>query len=92
MPFNIFQGNSAEFIVEFLDSNGLLTIPGGGILTVTYTKGITTGSAALALAQVGSFFTATWGSSVADLGQASWSITATGSSVVVSTGVLRIIE
>ena len=92
MPTNIQKGNTAEFIVEFLDSSGNITIPAGGTLTITYTLGITTASTTLTLSQVGSFFTANWDSSVADYGPAPWSVIATGSSVVALTGDLRVID
>lgn len=92
MSYNIFQGNSAEFVVEFLDGDGNITTPSGGTLTLTYTTGVTTASTAMDLSQVGSFFTTTWLSCVADLGPGSWIVQASGSTTIVSTGNIRVVE
>lgn len=91
MPTNVIYGNTAQFVAEFLDSNGDLTVPSGGTLSIDYPVGLTTLSTDIAMTLQNSFFTATWSSSVSDLGTAGWSITATGSTTAASTGVLRII-
>lgn len=93
MPVNIKKGNSAQFVVEFLDANGALTVPSGGDLTITYPVGLTTVSTTISLSLQNSFFTATWGSSVSDYGTAPWYVTAIGSSnTIAASGDLRIID
>ncbi len=92
MPVNIAKGNSAQFVIEFLDANGNLTVPAGGSVTITYPVGLTTQSTTISLTQQNSFFTATWGTSVSDYGNAPWSVTATGSSLVAASGVIRVID
>lgn len=92
MPINIQKGNTAEFIVEFLSSDGLLSIPAGGTVTIVYTLGVTTASTTLTLTQVGSFFTVNWDSSVADYGPAPWAVRATGASADALTGDIRVID
>lgn len=93
MPINIAHGDSAEFTVEFLDTSGNITIPPSGTLSIVYTD--TSGSTAAFSATLtpnGSFFTATWGTSVSALGFANWSITAPGSLFTpADSGQLRII-
>jgi hypothetical protein len=96
MTTNIVQGNTAQFVAEFLDSNGNVTIPSGGTLNITYptnNQGTTTASTAIAMTQQNSFFTATWSSSVSSLGLGTWNITATGtvSTSAQAQGTLRII-
>jgi len=91
MTTNIKYGNTAQFVAEFLDVNGNLTIPAGGVLNIAYPVGITTVSTSIRMTQQDSFFTATWQSSVSSLGAAFWNITATGSSVTQAQGDLRII-
>lgn len=93
MPINITQGNTAEFIVEFLDSNGNLTIPSGGTILVSYSSAGTfiPASQSIVLVQNGSFFTGTWASSVAALGLVPWSVFVTGSSTSVKSDTIRVI-
>lgn len=91
MPTNVIYGNTAQFVAEFLDANGDLTVPTGGTLTIDYPTGLTITSTSIAMTQQNSFFTATWSSSVSSLGLAGWSIFATGTATAASTGVLRII-
>lgn len=79
MPYNITSGSTIEFTVEFLDSDGNITVPTSATLVVTYTN--TAGSSAIdtvALSAAGSFFTGTWGSGVSALGRADYSVTAPG--------------
>jgi hypothetical protein len=92
MPTNITQGNSAQFIAEFYDSSGVLTVPSSATLTMTYTTvSGTTASSATGMTQVGSYFEATWGSSVAAFGNANWSISAPGQATP-TTGTLRLLD
>lgn len=91
MTTNVTQGNTAQFVAEFLDINGALTVPSGGTLTITYPAGLTTASTAIAMTLQNSFFTATWSSCVSDLGNAIWTITSIGSTTPAATGDLRII-
>lgn len=93
-PVNIQQGNQANFVVEFLDSNGDVTIPSSGTLTITFinTAG-STASTTIALTAVNSFFTGTWSlSSTAALGLATWSATAPGITSPAATGQIRVID
>lgn len=91
MPTNITQGNTAEFAVEFLDSDGALTVPDSGTLVITYTS--LTGSSTtetITLTQDGSFWTGSWDSAVAALGNAAWTVSAP--TVAATSGDLRIID
>jgi hypothetical protein len=68
-----------EFTVEFLDGNGDITIPTSASMQIVYTTvaGSTTVDS-ISMTPSGSFFTATWGSGVAQLGMANYLITAPG--------------
>jgi hypothetical protein len=88
---NITLGNTAQFVAEFLDVNGNITVPTAGTLNITYPTGLTTASTSISMTQQNSFFTATWSSSVSSLGLATWNITATGSTNAQAQGTLRII-
>ena len=93
MPTNIQKGNTAQFVIEFISSHGLITVPAGGTIEITYVTGLTTASTAITLTQVSEFFTASWDSSVADYGAAPWFVTAIGSTnIVQASGQLRIID
>lgn len=91
MTTNVVQGNTAQFVAEFLDTSGNVTVPSGGTLNITYPTGLTTASTAISMTQQNSFFTATWASSVSSLGPALWNITSIGSTTPAATGDLRII-
>jgi len=93
-PVNIQQGNTANFVVEYFDAAGLLTIPAGGTVTVTYRNTANAQTTDIVtLAPTNSFFTGAWSSITAALGLATWVISATtNSSVVAATGQLRIID
>lgn len=92
-PFNIQEGNSASFVVEFLSSNEILTVPSTTNFTVTYTNtAFATQVDTVTLTEVNSYFNGTWSSTSAALGLAVWSVTATGSTLVQDTGQLRIIS
>ena len=91
-PYNVTQGSTVEFTVEFLDSTGALTVPTSATLTMTYTTVLgATATSATAMTQSGSFFTATWGSGVANLGLAAFSITAPGQATA-TIGTLRLLN
>jgi len=91
-PFNIEQGNTANFVVEFFDVNGLLSVPSTPGMTVTYTNtSYATQTDVVSLSLNGAFFTGTWSSTSAALGIATWSTTAP-SSVQVATGQIRVIQ
>ncbi len=93
MPFNVVQGDSVEFTVEFLDASGILTVPVSGSLTVVYTNTAgSTDSLTTTLTPSGSFFTGLWNSGLSRLGFATWSVTAPGSLFTpANTGQLRVI-
>ena len=92
-PFNMQQGNSVEFVVEFLDVSGVPTVPPSATMVVTYTNtSNATQTDAVTLASVGSFFTGTWSSTSAALGLATWTATALPSSVQAAQGQLRVLQ
>lgn len=92
-PVNLQQGNTADFVVEYFTAQGLLSIPLGGSVDVSYvnTSNVST-TDTVSLTQNESFFTGSWSSASARLGLATWVVTATGSSAVAVTGQLRIID
>ncbi len=91
-PYNVTQGSTVVFTVEFLSTAGALTVPSSATLTMTYTTVAgATASAAIAMTQSGSFFTATWASAVAKLGLAGFSVTAPGQGTA-TTGQLRLLN
>lgn len=92
MPFNVTQGSTVEFTVEFLDASGNLTVPSSATLTMTYTTiAGTSASSATAMTPSGSFFTALWASGVAAFGFATYSISAPGQPTP-TTGTLRLLD
>ncbi len=91
MTTNVILGNTAQFVAEFLDANGDITVPASGTLNIAYPVGLTTASTSISMALQNSFFTATWSSSVSDLGVATWNITASGSTIAQAQGDLRIL-
>lgn len=92
VPYNVTWGSTVEFTVEFLDSNGDLTVPSSATLTMTYTSiSGTTASSDIDMTQSNSFFTATWGSGQAAFGMATYSITAPGQTTA-TTGSLRLLN
>jgi hypothetical protein len=95
---NITQGNVPQFVAEFLDANGNITVPSGATLNIIYpiaptvaSTAPTTASTAIAMSQQNTNFTATWLSCLAALGNGTWSITALGSTTLAAQGTLRII-
>jgi hypothetical protein len=92
-PVNITQGDSAEFVAEFFDSNDAITVPSGATLSITYTNTANASQTdTVTLSAVNSFFTGVWSSTSAALGLAPWSVYATGFSTAAQMGVIRIIE
>ena len=87
------QGNSAEFVAEFFDSNSNITVPSGATLSVTYTN-INNSSQTdnVTMAAINSFFTGVWSSTSASYGLADWSITAAGNSSASQIGQIRVID
>jgi len=72
------------------DANGNTTVPSSATLTITYrTTSAVAASTTIGMSQAGSFFIATWGSGVAALGNANYSITAPGQATA-TTGTLRL--
>lgn len=94
MPFNVTQGSTVQFTVEFFDSTNVLTVPTSATITVTYPQAgnsVTLVSCVISMSPVGNFFTATWGSGVAALGLSSFSVNAPGQ-VTPTAGTLRLIS
>lgn len=92
-PFNIQQGNTVEFVVEFFDSAGALSVPSGATMTITYTNTSNVGQTdSITLTSVGRFFNGTWSSALASLGLATWTATALPSSVQAAQGQIRVIQ
>ena len=91
-PVNLTTGNSANFVLEFLDISGLITTPSSATLTVSYTN---TSNASqvdtVSLTLTGSFWTGAWSSTSASLGIATWNLASVGSTVSVQTGLIRVI-
>lgn len=92
-PVNIQYGNSAFFTAEFYDSNGLLTVPSGATLSITYTNiNNVSQTDTLVMSLSNSFYTCTWSSSSAALGLALWTVIAAGVSSASQLGVIRVID
>jgi len=92
-PFNLEQGNSVNFAVEFLDINGFLSVPPSATMTVTYLNTAANVQVdSVTLVSNGSFFTGAWSSSPASLCLATWIATATPSTVQQATGQIRVIQ
>lgn len=92
-PVNLESGNTASFAIEFLDSDGNLTVPSTTNMVITYlnTSNAST-SETITLSESNSFFTGSWSSTSAALGLATWSVTMTGSTNTQATGQLRILQ
>lgn len=92
-PFNLQQGNSAEFTVEFLDAQGVISTPSSATMTVAYTNtSFASQTDTVTLTLENTFFTGTWSSTSAALGLATWTAICNSSVGQVATGQLRIIE
>lgn len=90
-PYNIEQGNSANFTVEYFDVNGALARPSGPTMTVTYTN-LSNASQAdtVTLTPSNNFFIGTWSSTSAALGLANYS--AVAGVLQVATGQIRVMQ
>ena len=92
-PVNITKGNSANFVIEFVDSSGNVTTPSSANLQVAYTNtSLTSQTDTVSLSLAGSFWIGTWSSTSASLGLASWSLTGSGSTTVAQNGQIRVIS
>jgi hypothetical protein len=92
-PVPIQQGNSAEFVVEYFDTNNVLTNPSSGNLYITYTNtGNTTTTDTVGLSAVGSFYTGVWSSATAALGVATWIVISATSTATLQSGLIRVVE
>lgn len=94
MPINITTGSTIEFTVVFFSSANVTTVPSSATLTIVYppsSNGLTTVSCAIGMTPSGQYFTATWGSAVAALGIANYSVAAPGQASP-TTGQLRVIS
>ena len=92
-PVNIRQGNSAEFIAQFFDANGNLTIPVSATLSIVYLN-INNASQTdnVLILPNGGDLLGTWSSTNAQAGLAPWTITATGASSISQSGVIRVYD
>ncbi len=93
MPTNLLSGNSAQFVVEFIDSSGNLVSPTSASLTVTYLISGVANSSTLTMSRTGSFWTATWSSAGVDVpSDATWTVASSVTTNPAQTGTLRIID
>jgi hypothetical protein len=94
MPVNVTQGSCVEFTVTFFDANGIVTIPTSAQIALAYTSlAGSTASATLGLTPIGSFWTASWDTSVAALGFVNYSTTAPGAvTTPAAYGQIRLIQ
>lgn len=94
MPTNITQNNTARFVVEFFDTEGITTVPSSGTLTISYIDrtSLTSTSTDIGLTPSNSFFLGTWPSSVAALGLATWVVNAPGITAPAASGQIRVID
>mgnify|MGYP001613225655 CR=1 FL=1 len=92
-PVNITYPNTARFVIEFFDSDGDLTVPSSGTLTISYVDRSTLFSTStdIALTQTNSFFLGTWSSTGATIGLATWSVSAPGITSPAAVGQIRVI-
>ena len=92
-PINITQGNVAQFVAEFFDSNGNITNPSSATLTISYTNTSNASqSDIVSLIATGSFYTGTWSSRSPKYGIADWSIITSVSTTVAQSGQIRVID
>ena len=92
MPTNIRQGNSAQFVVQFLSSLGAAVSPSSAWATLVYNISGVSNSSSIDLALSGSFWTATWSSIGVDLGNVDWTVNSAATTNPAQTGTLRIID
>lgn len=92
-PFNMEQGNSIAFTVEFLDQNGFTSIPSSASMTVAYNNTANSSQTDIVTLNVANkFFVGTWSSTSAALGLATWTAIANSSVAQVKQGQLRVIQ
>jgi hypothetical protein len=92
VPTNVTKGNTAKFSIQFTSSTGLLATPSSGAVTIQYLVSTVSTSTSIDLSQVGSFWTAEWDSSPADLGTATWSIGSNLTTTPAAVGYIRVID
>lgn len=95
MPINATIGQTIVFTAVFFDTSNAVTVPSSATITVTYppsSNSLTTVSCAIDMTTAGSFFTASWSSSVAAGGLSSYSAAAPGqvTGAPGATGTLRL--
>lgn len=92
-PFNMEQGNSIIFTVEFFDANGFTSVPSSASMSVSYRNtSNATQVDSVTLNVINSFFNGTWSSTSAALGLATWTAIANSSVGQVANGQLRVIQ
>jgi len=90
-PFNLEQGNSTNFTVEYFDVNGNLALGVSPMITVAYTNTSNSSQTdTITLTPLNNFYIGTWSSTSASLGLATW-ITYSGGNQV-ETGLFRVIQ
>jgi len=93
MPINILSGNTAKFVVEFIDNNGDLASPSSAAITITYFVGGVLTNTTFDLAQTGSFWTGSWSTAGVDVpSNANWVVVSSLTTVPAQTGVIRVID
>lgn len=93
MPVNILQGNTAEFVVEFLSSDtGELVSPTSASVTVYYYVNGSATSTSITLTENNSFWTGSWSTSGADLGTVTWTTASSATTNPAASGTIRIID
>lgn len=92
MVFNIRRFSTAAMPAEFLDAAGAPTTPSSATLTITYTTtGGVSGSTVIAMTPSGGTFVGTWGAGAADLGLATYAVSAPGQAAP-TTGLIRVLS
>lgn len=92
MPTNITQGNSAQFVVRFTDSDGDLVSPSSASITLVYNISGVSNSSTFDLSQSGSYWTGVWSSAGVDLGLVTWSVASSATTNPAQTGTIRVID
>lgn len=92
-PINIEQGNSAQFNVEFLSTDGTITTPTSASISITYTNtSFASVTETVELSESNSLFTGTWSSTSAALGIATWEAISASSTTAQAVGQIRILQ
>lgn len=93
MPTNILSGNTAKFVVQFVDSNGDLTSPTSAAMTVSYYVAGVISSTTFDLTQTNSFWTGEWSTLGVDVpSDANYSVVSSLSLTPAQTGTIRVID